>query len=285
MSAAVVEDKIFRALADPSRRAIFESLTRGEAAVKDLTARFDISQPAVSQHLATLKDAGLVNGRREGRLCLLPGGAARDEAAHRLDRALPRLLDGARRSPRRTAGENGRMTLIDKTAPSQTECHFIRVRFASFAGEGVARAHRPRAAHRVAPARRRTQARAGGRVHVQDAAASRVGRHRELPDSSRSNAHRKLSYTWVVGDMPDTVVTFTLTPTASGTRLSLVQSGFKAAPEAELRRRALRLEDDGREARRPAREDPMSRSRLVPSRAAYIHVPGSRRARLQRRSH
>ena len=39
-------------------------------------------------------------------------------------------------------------------------------------------------------------------------------------------AHRKLSYTWVVGDI-DTVVTFTLTPTASGTRLSLVQSGFR----------------------------------------------------------
>jgi uncharacterized protein YndB with AHSA1/START domain len=40
-------------------------------------------------------------------------------------------------------------------------------------------------------------------------------------------AQKKLSYTWVVGDMLDTVVTFTLTPTASGTRLSLVQSGFK----------------------------------------------------------
>jgi uncharacterized protein YndB with AHSA1/START domain len=39
-------------------------------------------------------------------------------------------------------------------------------------------------------------------------------------------AQRKLSYTWVVGDI-DTVVTFTLTPTASGTRLSLVQSGFE----------------------------------------------------------
>jgi uncharacterized protein YndB with AHSA1/START domain len=39
-------------------------------------------------------------------------------------------------------------------------------------------------------------------------------------------AQRKLSYRWVVGDM-DTVVTFTLTPAASGTRLSLVQSGFK----------------------------------------------------------
>ncbi len=62
-----VEDRIFRALADPSRRAIFESLTRGEASVGDLTARFDISQPAISQHLAALKDAGLVRGRREGR--------------------------------------------------------------------------------------------------------------------------------------------------------------------------------------------------------------------------
>jgi uncharacterized protein YndB with AHSA1/START domain len=40
--------------------------------------------------------------------------------------------------------------------------------------------------------------------------------------------HRKLSYSWVVGDMAlNTVVTFTLTPTASGTLLSIVQSGFK----------------------------------------------------------
>jgi DNA-binding transcriptional ArsR family regulator len=68
MHAAVVEDKVFQALADPSRRAIFKSLTRGEAAVKDLTARFDISQPAVSQHLAMLKGAGLVKDRRDGRL-------------------------------------------------------------------------------------------------------------------------------------------------------------------------------------------------------------------------
>ena len=66
-SAVAAENKIFQALADPSRRAIFESLTRGETAVKDLTARFEISQPAVSQHLATLREAGLVNARREGR--------------------------------------------------------------------------------------------------------------------------------------------------------------------------------------------------------------------------
>lgn len=62
------QDAVFRALADPSRRAIFEQLTRGEAAVKDLTACFDISQPAVSQHLAQLRQAGLATERREGRL-------------------------------------------------------------------------------------------------------------------------------------------------------------------------------------------------------------------------
>ena len=78
MEAAVFdEDKVFAALADRSRRKIFESLTHGEAAVKDLTARFDLSQPAVSQHLAALKDAGLVQGRKDGRLVyyrVAPGG-------------------------------------------------------------------------------------------------------------------------------------------------------------------------------------------------------------------
>jgi DNA-binding transcriptional ArsR family regulator len=61
------EDSVFRALADPTRRAIFERLSQGEAAVKDLTARFHVSQPAISQHLAALRDAGLVAERREGR--------------------------------------------------------------------------------------------------------------------------------------------------------------------------------------------------------------------------
>jgi DNA-binding transcriptional ArsR family regulator len=75
--AVVDEDRIFQALADPSRRAIFESLARGEAAVKDLTARFDLSQPAVSQHLGALRAAGLVSVRREGRYAYYrvePGG-------------------------------------------------------------------------------------------------------------------------------------------------------------------------------------------------------------------
>ena len=66
-NALAAESQVFHALSDPNRRAIFESLTRGEAAVNDLTARFDISQPAVSQHLAKLREAGLVTGRKEGR--------------------------------------------------------------------------------------------------------------------------------------------------------------------------------------------------------------------------
>ena len=65
---AAPTNRVFQALADPSRRAIFEALTRRESAVKDLTERFEISQPAVSQHLNTLKKAGLVRSRRDGRL-------------------------------------------------------------------------------------------------------------------------------------------------------------------------------------------------------------------------
>lgn len=59
---------LFRALADPTRRAIFEALcASGEQTVGTLTAQARISQPAVSKHLALLKQAGLVLDRHEGR--------------------------------------------------------------------------------------------------------------------------------------------------------------------------------------------------------------------------
>ena len=61
-------DSLFKTLADPTRRAIFERLCReGEQTVGALTARAKISQPAVSKHLALLKQAGLVRDRHEGR--------------------------------------------------------------------------------------------------------------------------------------------------------------------------------------------------------------------------
>ncbi len=61
-------DMLFRTLADPTRRAIFERLCReGEQTVGALTARSGVSQPAVSKHLGLLKQAGLVRDRHEGR--------------------------------------------------------------------------------------------------------------------------------------------------------------------------------------------------------------------------
>ncbi|ATQ42113.1 ArsR/SmtB family transcription factor [Caulobacter mirabilis] len=61
-------DTIFRTLADPTRRAIFERLCRqGEQTVGALTAQAGVSQPAVSKHLGVLKQAGLVSDRHEGR--------------------------------------------------------------------------------------------------------------------------------------------------------------------------------------------------------------------------
>jgi DNA-binding transcriptional ArsR family regulator len=61
-------DMLFRTLADPTRRAIFERLCRhGEQTVGALTAQSGVSQPAVSKHLGVLKQAGLVRDRHEGR--------------------------------------------------------------------------------------------------------------------------------------------------------------------------------------------------------------------------
>ena len=61
-------NSVFRALADPTRRAIFEELTtKGEQTVHALTSFAGISQPAVSKHLSVLKRAKLVRHRRDGR--------------------------------------------------------------------------------------------------------------------------------------------------------------------------------------------------------------------------
>lgn len=63
----MLETAIFRALADPTRRSVFERLAGRELTVAELTAGASISQPAISQHLAALRGAGLVSERRQGR--------------------------------------------------------------------------------------------------------------------------------------------------------------------------------------------------------------------------
>jgi DNA-binding transcriptional ArsR family regulator len=66
-------DRLFGALADPTRRAIVHLLAAGSVGVLELARAFPISQPAVSKHLRVLEDAGLVSRQRSGRqrLCTL----------------------------------------------------------------------------------------------------------------------------------------------------------------------------------------------------------------------
>ena len=63
----MVENDIFRALADPTRRAIFEKLASGGMNASALREGLDISQPAASQHLSVLRNARLIREERQGR--------------------------------------------------------------------------------------------------------------------------------------------------------------------------------------------------------------------------
>jgi DNA-binding transcriptional ArsR family regulator len=60
-------DAVFRALADPTRRALLDLIREDEKNVSELVAAFDVSQSAISQHLRVLKDADLVHERQSGR--------------------------------------------------------------------------------------------------------------------------------------------------------------------------------------------------------------------------
>jgi len=62
-----MSDRTFRAIADPTRRAVLDLLAQGERPVNDLVRRFRMTQPGLSQHLRVLRQAGLVSQRRAGR--------------------------------------------------------------------------------------------------------------------------------------------------------------------------------------------------------------------------
>jgi DNA-binding transcriptional ArsR family regulator len=65
---AAQADRVYRAISEPTRRRILDLLADREGPVKDLVDRFSVSQPAISQHLRILRDAGLVRIRRQGRM-------------------------------------------------------------------------------------------------------------------------------------------------------------------------------------------------------------------------
>jgi DNA-binding transcriptional ArsR family regulator len=64
-------DRVFAALADPTRRRLLERLAEGQSRVTHLAEPFTMSLPAVSKHLRVLEDAGLLTRRRHGREHLL----------------------------------------------------------------------------------------------------------------------------------------------------------------------------------------------------------------------
>ncbi len=73
-------DATFSALADPTRRALLQRLTRGEASVKQLAEPFEMTQPAISKHLKVLEGAGLITRRRDAqrRLCRIEADRLQD---------------------------------------------------------------------------------------------------------------------------------------------------------------------------------------------------------------
>lgn len=70
MAVAVASENSFTAIASETRRNLLDALRGGERTVTDLVQAAGVSQPAVSQHLKVLKDAGLVDERRDGRFRL-----------------------------------------------------------------------------------------------------------------------------------------------------------------------------------------------------------------------
>jgi DNA-binding transcriptional ArsR family regulator len=76
MSSPAALDATFRALSDPTRRAILARLAQGEASVMELAAPFSMSQPAISKHLKVLEQAGLISRGRDAqrRPCRLEAG-------------------------------------------------------------------------------------------------------------------------------------------------------------------------------------------------------------------
>lgn len=61
-------DQVFQALADPTRRAVLERLSKGAASVSELAAPLDMALPSVMQHLSVLETSGLIKTRKQGRV-------------------------------------------------------------------------------------------------------------------------------------------------------------------------------------------------------------------------
>jgi DNA-binding transcriptional ArsR family regulator len=97
MEAPMNLNAAFSALADPTRRAILARLAKGEATVMELAKPFEMTQPAISQHLKVLEDAGFVtqriDGTRRPRRLAKPGIDAMDQWLAMLRKSLEKNYD------------------------------------------------------------------------------------------------------------------------------------------------------------------------------------------------
>jgi DNA-binding transcriptional ArsR family regulator len=103
--------EVFEAIAQPKRREILRLLAAGELSAGDIASRFAVTQPAISQHLKVLKEAGLISERRDAQRRLFsvrPEGLAdlHDFLAEVLPASLERLKQAAEEEERRVDGRD-----------------------------------------------------------------------------------------------------------------------------------------------------------------------------------
>lgn len=183
MSTPSAQTELFRALADPTRRALSERLCReGEASVSVLTEGAGVSQPVVSKHLAVLARAGLVAGRQAGRNSHY---RAQPKALAPLVGWTKRMAGfwkaGSTTSTRSSTGWTGRR------ARSRHFLHRRRTRPRPPAGKGLAGADRAAPNRRMAGGRR---FRAGGRTPLH--APRKLGRGARRGHGRRAASHARL---------------------------------------------------------------------------------------------
>jgi DNA-binding transcriptional ArsR family regulator len=107
--------EVFEAVAQPTRRQILRLLTHGELSATEIASQFAVTQPAISQHLKVLKDAGLVTERRVGTRRLL---SVRPEGLDELNEFLAEILP-ARLGRLKTAAEREEREGRDARAAKQ----------------------------------------------------------------------------------------------------------------------------------------------------------------------
>ena len=217
-------DVLFRTLADPTRRALFERLCReGEKTVGALTARAGVSQPVVSKHLGILKLAGLVRDRHEGRQthysaqlgALAPLIDWTSQMAGFWQSRFDHLEDSAEKDgPVTNAATETRSVIVEREIPFPPEKIWRALTQSHLIEEWLMN--------------ERLQAGRGSPLQSQ----RELGRCRRSGPDGRAEQDAVL---YVGHQGSESVVTWTLTPTSTGTHLRMEQSGFRPDQEPYFR--------------------------------------------------